>query len=384
MASIIDKGIGQENSSHIYKMGAILIGLGIIGLVCSITAQYFSAKASVGFASRVRRVLFAHIQKFSFEQLDKLGVDVIELPMIVNPKTDNLLIRTISTFVKKSVISVAAGFDAESVENAINALSNTAHPRIRISLPVSPVGMEYVCHKKPDKMLVWIEKVVSMAKNSGVEVEFCAQDATRAERDFLFNAIDAAVAAGASSVTVCDLAAEMLPDDFAAFAAEICHHTSVPVSVACENRNGMACASAILAIRAGANGVKAAVGEDSVSLETFAGLVKNCGVTYSFASDVKYTEVHRIIKQIRWVLSNSKEEKALVGAKEGTEESIFLDINDGREAVCEAIVKLGYDLSEEDKTRVFEEFLRVAAKKKVGAKDLEAIVASVALQVPAT
>ena len=59
-------------------------------------------------------------------------------------------------------------------------------------------------------------------------------------------------------------------------------------------------------------------------------------------------------------------------------------MNDGREAVCEAIVKLGYDLSEEDKTRVFEEFLRVAAKKKVGAKDLEAIVASVALQVPAT
>ena len=73
MASIIDKGIGQENSSHIYKMGAILIGLGIIGLVCSITAQYFSAKAAVGFSAELKHNLFSHIQGLSFKEIDKLG-----------------------------------------------------------------------------------------------------------------------------------------------------------------------------------------------------------------------------------------------------------------------------------------------------------------------
>ncbi len=316
-------------------------------------------------------------------QLEKLNVDVIEMPEITNVKTDTLLIRTVSTFVKKSVISVAAGLSVESVENAIDALANTAFPRIRISLPVSPVGMEYVCHKKPDKMLSWIEKTVTMAREKCADVEFCAEDATRAEREFLYKAISTAISAGASAITVCDKAAEMLPDDFAAFTADVCKHSSVPVSVACENRNGMAPACAILAVRAGAAGVKAAVGEESVSLETFAGIVKNCGVTYDVSSNIKYTEIHRIIKQIHWVLSNSKGDKSIV-VKDGGEENIFLDSNDDREAVCEAIVKLGYDLSEEDKTRVFEEFLRVATKKRVGAKDLEAIVASVALQVPAT
>ena len=317
-------------------------------------------------------------------QLEKMNVDVIELPEITNAKTDTLLIRTVSTFVKKSVISVAAGLSIESVENAITAVSGATYPRIRISLPMSPVGMEYVCHKKPDKMLAWIEKTVSMAHASCADVEFCAEDATRAEREFLYKAIDTAIAAGASEITVCDKAAEMLPDDFAAFAADVCKHSSVPVSVSCGNGNGMACASVILAVRAGAAGVKACVGDECVSLETFAGLVKNCGVTYGFSSGIKYTEMNRIIKQILWVLSNVKDEKGIGTLKDDGDAGIFLDVNDDREAVCEAIMKLGYDLSEEDKTRVFEEFLRVASKKRVGAKDLEAIVASVALQVPAT
>ncbi|MBE6590390.1 MAG: hypothetical protein E7643_09475 [Ruminococcaceae bacterium] len=317
-------------------------------------------------------------------QLERLNVDVIALPEISNTKTDTLLIRTISTFVRKSVISVAAGVSTESVENAIAAVSNAVSPRIRITLPVSPVGMEYVCHKKPDKMLAWIEKTVAMAKEKCTDVEFFADDATRAEREFLYKAIDTAIAAGASEVTVCDKAAEMLPDDFAAFVTDVCAHSSVPVNVSCSNGNGMACACAILAVRSGASGVTAAVGDESVSLETFAGLIKNCGVSYDFSSELKYTEVRRIIKQILWVVSNAKNEKGLPGIKDAGEESIFLDGNDDREAVSEAILKLGYDLSEEDKTRVFEEFLRVAGKKRVGAKDLEAIIASVALQVPTT
>ena len=99
-------------------------------------------------------------------QLEKLDSDVIELPEIQNTRIDTLLIKTISTFVKKSTISVAAGMTIESVENAAGALSAAAHPQIRIELPTSPVSMEYVCHKKPDKMIDWVNKVVSFVRLS--------------------------------------------------------------------------------------------------------------------------------------------------------------------------------------------------------------------------
>ena len=72
-------------------------------------------------------------------QLEKLDCDVIELPEIQNARIDTLLIKTISTFVKKSTISVAAGMTNQSVENAAAALSTALYPRIRIELPTSPV-----------------------------------------------------------------------------------------------------------------------------------------------------------------------------------------------------------------------------------------------------
>ena len=97
-------------------------------------------------------------------QLENLNVDVIEFPEIANAKADVLLIKTISSFVKSSVISVAAGVAADSVENAITALKAAKKPRIRIEIPVSPVGMEYTCHKKPDKILSHIENAVAKAK----------------------------------------------------------------------------------------------------------------------------------------------------------------------------------------------------------------------------
>ncbi|MEE1356381.1 MAG: alpha-isopropylmalate synthase regulatory domain-containing protein, partial [Clostridia bacterium] len=77
--------------------------------------------------------------------------------------------------------------------------------------------------------------------------------------------------------------------------------------------------------------------------------------------------------------------KKAAGVYENTSgDSIMLDSKDSIESVCAAVNMLGYDLSEEDSTKVYEEFCRVAQKKKIGAKELDAIVASVALQVPPT
>lgn len=73
MAAVIDVGIAGEDRPYIVKMCFVLIALGLIGLVCSITAQYYSAKAAAGFGTDVRHALFEHIQKFTFTDMDMIG-----------------------------------------------------------------------------------------------------------------------------------------------------------------------------------------------------------------------------------------------------------------------------------------------------------------------
>lgn len=77
MASIIDTGIKNADNAYILRMGAVLVLLGVIGLTCSITAQYFAAKASVGFGKSVRKDLFAHINALSYTELDTAGTSTL-------------------------------------------------------------------------------------------------------------------------------------------------------------------------------------------------------------------------------------------------------------------------------------------------------------------
>ena len=186
---------------------------------------------------------------------------------------------------------------------------------------------------------------------------------------------------GAEKITVCDTAGSLLPDDFAAFVKKIIDNTGVPVGIQCSNKAGLAAAQAVLAVKSGASCVKCAVGGDTVSLDTFGSIIKDYGNDYGMTSAIRYTELHRIVNQINWITDNAKNEKTTVTVSTDFE-GIKLDKNDSQEAVLTAVAQLGYDLSEEDAVKVYGEFLRVAAKKTVGAKELDAIVASAALQVP--
>lgn len=77
MAAIIDRGIGLSDRGYILRMCLLLLALAAIGLVSSITAQYFSAKAAVGFATKVRHALFGHLQSLSFSNMDTLGTSTM-------------------------------------------------------------------------------------------------------------------------------------------------------------------------------------------------------------------------------------------------------------------------------------------------------------------
>ena len=73
IAGIIDKGIPGGDTNYIFKMGVCLLVLGIVGLISAVTAQYFAARAAVGFATKLRKALFEHIQNLNFTNIDKAG-----------------------------------------------------------------------------------------------------------------------------------------------------------------------------------------------------------------------------------------------------------------------------------------------------------------------
>ncbi len=84
VASIIDNGIGKSDSEHVVKMCLLMVGLGAIGLTCTLFAQYFSARAACGFSAKVRHSLFAHISSLSYTEIDALGT-----PTLINRMTND-------------------------------------------------------------------------------------------------------------------------------------------------------------------------------------------------------------------------------------------------------------------------------------------------------
>lgn len=85
MAAIIDYGISMRDTGYVLRMGLLLVGLGLLGFAASVTAQFFAAKAAVGFAAKLRSSLFSHIQRFSYTELDTLGA-----PTLINRMTTDL------------------------------------------------------------------------------------------------------------------------------------------------------------------------------------------------------------------------------------------------------------------------------------------------------
>lgn len=77
VSRIIDVGINDGSKGTVLSMCGVMLALGVIGLICAVSAQYFSAKAAVGFSTRLRSELFAHIQKFSYSDTDRLGTSTL-------------------------------------------------------------------------------------------------------------------------------------------------------------------------------------------------------------------------------------------------------------------------------------------------------------------
>ena len=323
--------------------------------------------------------------------LDKLNVDVIELEGIVQPKIDALRIKSVASTVKNSIVAVPVALSTESVDATWNALKEAKHPRLQVVASVSPVQMEYLFHKKPAVMLAAIEETVKACSTKTSNVEFIADDATRSDEAFLYQAIQTAISAGATTITICDATGAILPEELTAFIDNLYENVStlknVVLGISCSNELAMADACAIASIKHGVREIKAAAYQvNQISLPHVSRLLATKGEAFGVRSSVRTVEMKRIIKQIEWMCQTSRSKNSpFDNGVQDEVEDMALTSRDNMSTVLKAVEKLGYDLSEEDGAKVWEAFQQIATRKDViSSKELDTIVASAAMQVPAT
>lgn len=327
--------------------------------------------------------------------LDKMKVDCIDFGTIRNAKTDPLLVSTIAPLMSHSALCITVGLDAQDVAPVAKAIAGLERARLCLSVPVSTVGMEYTCHKKPAAMLEAVDAQIRRLREVASEVEFCAIDATRSDTKFLSSIIATALSAGATAITLCDNDGRMLPDEAADFVANtismIENREAVTVSVAFPDDMQMAVACSVEAIRAGADGIRTSVGgKCCADIYPLSEVIRARGESCDVCCALSTTELRRCITKIEAITCTSAPMTGAAAASgvsaddRAGGEPISLDKNDDCISVARAVRKLGYDLNAEDEAHVFEAFMRVADKKTVNARELEAIIASTALQVPPT
>jgi len=328
-------------------------------------------------------------EKIEFSKLlDKLGVDVIELEGISNARIDSLRIKSIAAAVSDSCIAVPVELNNESISLAWAAVKQAKHPRLQVSAPASAVQIEYLFHKKPDAMLEAVRATVSACAALCPDVEFIALDATRSEQSFLTSMLKAAIDAGATVLTLCDTAGTMFPTELSEFIARQYENLpelkSVKLGICSSNAISMADACSVAAVGGGVEQITAAAYPiDLASLSNLARIFAAKADALGAACGIRTTQLSRIINQIERICQSGKNGSQRAQEDEGNE--VYLTSHDSQEAVTVAVTRLGYDLSDEDSAKVYNAFMQIASKKeRVSLKELDAIVASSAMQVPPT
>ena len=320
--------------------------------------------------------------------LSNLGVSAIATTPVLDGKTDYYLVKSLASTITGSCIAVPVDIlDAESVGRAWSALKDAAHPRLQVPVPSSTVQMEYFCHKKPAAILELIAARVAECAALCGDVEFVAEDFTRAEKDFLAEAISVASASGATMVTVSDAAGTMLPNVFYDNVKAIREMLpqQIRLGVQCSNELYLSDACAVAAVQAGADEIKTmAFGRSTVSLKRFPKILNVKADECDAQCGIKLTNLDHVIDQVHKLCGVSTSKSHSLVSAPADSGDIRLYANDTMADVLGAVRKLGIELGEEDCRKVYDAFLRIAsADGYIGAKELDAIVASVAFQVPA-
>lgn len=348
------------------------------------------------------------------QQLLRLGVDVIEAGFPMSSQGDYRSVQEIGHFVGGNAVVCAFARALEAdIDCAAEALKNAERPRIHTGVGVSPTHLRSKLHLTEDECIERAAFCVKYAKRFVEDVEFYAEDAGRADQDFLIRVVQAAVDAGATVVNIPDTTGYCLPEEFGARVKAVMENVrgieDVTVSVHTHNDLGLATALALAGVRNGATQVECAVnglGEraGAASLEEVVMAIKMHGAELDAHTTIKTPEIMRTSRLVSRVTGMGVQaNKAIVGANAfahssgvhqdgvlkdretyeiidpaevgsvGTE--IILSSRSGHAALRHRLCELGYEFTDEEFEDVYQRFLEIAdQKKEVYDEDLESMI----------
>jgi len=197
------------------------------------------------------------------EQLERLGVDVVEAGFPASSPGDFEGVREVARTVRRPTVAALARTRKEDVDAAVEAVAGANRSRIHVFIATSALHMERKLGLEPEEVVEQVRWSVGYAAGRVDEVQFSAEDATRSDPGFLARVCREAIAAGATTVNLPDTVGYSLPTEHAAFLRELRRHCpelgGVTVSVHCHDDLGLAVANSLAGIDAGAGQVECTV-----------------------------------------------------------------------------------------------------------------------------
>ncbi len=356
--------------------------------------------------------------------LSRLGVDVIEAGFPAASPDDLEAVRSIAEHVGREpaegraeppIICGLARATEKDIETAWQGVRAARRPRIHTFLATSPIHREHKLRMTEPEVLSRIRAMVGVARSFCDDVEFSPEDAGRTEPEFLWEAVAAAVAAGATTVNIPDTVGYTTPDELGALIRGIKENVpgidDVIISVHCHDDLGMATANTLAGIRNGArqaevtiNGIGERAG--NTALEEIVMALRTRRPVFGLETGIDATQISRVSRLVSTVTGMSVQpNKAIVGANAFAHESgihqdgmlkhqetyeimrpesvgltqtrLVLGKHSGRHALENRLVELGYGLDGSELDEVFEQLKKLADRKKVVTDaDLVALVSS--------
>ena len=265
------------------------------------------------------------------EVLDNMGVDVIEAGFAIASQGDFESVKAIAEASKNAVICSLSRAKHGDIERAAEAIKPAKRGRIHTFMSTSDIHLTYQFKLEKPEVIEIIKDTVSFARNFTDDVEWSAMDATRSDMDFLCQAVNAAISAGATTINLPDTVGYGTPNDIAAMFTHVMNnveHTDKAVfSFHGQNDLGLATANTLAALQAGArqaeltiNGIGERAG--NTSLEEVIMTLKTRKDQYHFECNVDSSYIMRASKLIQSVTGQSVQvNKAIVGANAFAHES---------------------------------------------------------------
>ncbi|MGJ1203608.1 2-isopropylmalate synthase [Sphingobacterium lactis] len=348
------------------------------------------------------------------KDLERLGVDIIEAGFPVSSPGDFQSVVELSKAVNDVIICALTRANRNDIDVAAEALKYAKRPRIHTGIGSSDMHIKYKFNSTREEILERAVEAVKHAKSYVEDVEFYAEDAGRADLEFLAKMVEAVIGAGATVVNIPDTNGYCLPDQYGAKIKFLKEHVKnidqAIISAHCHNDLGLATANSIAAIQNGArqvectiNGIGERAGNTSleevamilkVHNQSFGGLSSNINSQMFTALSRKVSDMMNmpvqpnkaIVGRNAFAHSSGIHQDGFLKHREnyeiirpedvGLEEAdIILTARSGRHALKHHLERLGYNLDKETLANCYERFLVLAdAKKEIVDEDLLSLV----------